>query len=33
MIEPAEEILEVDKKNDIISNSAIELFGDIVEID
>lgn len=33
MTEPAEEILEVNKKNDIISNSAIELFGDIVEID
>ncbi len=31
--EPLEELLEVKKNDDIISNSAIELFGDIVEID
>ena len=31
--EPKPEILEDTKKDDIISNSAVELFGDIVEID
>ena len=31
--EPAPELFEDTKKDDIISNSAVELFGDIVEID
>ena len=31
--EEPEEILEENKKDDIISNSAIDLFGDIVEIE
>ena len=31
--EPTPEILEDTKKDDIITNSAVELFGDIVEID
>ena len=31
--EPLPELFEDTKKDDIISNSAVELFGDIVEID
>ena len=31
--EPVPELFEDTKKDDIISNSAVELFGDIVEID
>ena len=31
-LEEPEEVYEENKKNDIISNSAVELFGDIVEI-